>query len=135
MYYDFAVTVPAGTQANAPVEQALQLEKGIIHRVEVEFPAGCKGYVSLVLMRGGNQAFPKNRDQAFNANGYTIPIDDYYPLTSAPYQLKAVAWAPDAVYNHTITVRIGILPEETLSPLTGLGAQLKKFFKMVGIGG
>ena len=69
------------------------------------------------------------------AEGYTIPIDDYFPLDAAPYSLKAVGWAPDAEYDHTITVRIGILPEEILSPLFGLGASLKKFFNLVGVGG
>ena len=135
MFYDFAVTIPAGRTENSPVEQTLKLTKGIIHRVEIEFPAGCKGYAHLVLLHEGHQLYPTNPDEDFNANGYTIPIDDYFPLDTAPYSLKAVGWSPDAEYDHTITVRVGILPEEILSPLFGLGASLSKFFKLVGIGG
>lgn len=135
MYYDFAVTVPAGTAENDPVTENLKLTKGIIHRVEVDFPAGCRGYVSLVIMHGGHQLFPENREGSFNAEGYTIPIDEHYPLLSKPYSLKAVAWSPDASYDHTITVRIGILDERVMSPLVELGGNLKKFLKLVGVGG
>lgn len=135
MFYDFAILVPAGTPADNPVEQTLKLTSGVVHRVEVEFPAGCRGEVSLVILLGGHQLFPTDPEGAFNAEGYTIPIDDYFPLDTPPYSLKAVAWSPDAVYSHTITVRVGILSEELLSPLTGMSGMLKKFLKFMGIGG
>jgi hypothetical protein len=135
MYYDFAITVPAGTAENDPVVETLKLTKGIIHRVEVQFPPGCKGYVYLVLMHEGHQLFPENREGAFQTSGHTIPIDEHYPLKSRPFNLKAVAWAPDASHDHTITVRIGILPETVMSPLTELGVNLKRFFKLMGVGG
>ena len=135
MYYDFAVVVPAGTKEATPVEQTLKLTKGIIHRVEVEFPGGCKGYVSLVILHEEHQLYPTDPDGVFNSNGYTIPIDDYFPLDTAPYELKAKGWSPNAVYDHTITVRIGVLPEELLSPLTGISGMFKKFFKLIGLGG
>jgi len=135
MFYDFAVVVPAGTTQSSPKEQTLKLEKGIIHRVEIERPTGCKGYVFLALMHGGHQAFPKIPSEAFTGQGPPIVIDDHYPLTSPPYSLKAVAWSPEAIYDHTWSVRIGILSEDVLSPLTGLGAMFKKFFKLIGLGG
>lgn len=135
MFYDFAVVVPAGTTEAAPKVETLKLTKGIIHRVEVEFPSGCKGYVSLALYHQEHQVWPTNPSGEFSTSGYTIPIDEHYRLHTKPYSLKARAWSPDATYNHTITVRIGILPQEVLSPLTGLGAMFKKFFKMLGIGG
>jgi hypothetical protein len=135
MFYNFAITVPAGTTASKPVMQTLKLTKGVIHRVEIGFPAGCRGYVYLVLNTNGHQLYPTDPEGAFNAEGYTIPINDYFPLDADPYSLKAIAWSPDAIYDHIITVRIGILPEEILSPLTGLGTMLNQFLKFMGIGG
>ena len=135
MFYDFAVTIPAGTTEDDPVEQVLKLTHGVIHRVEVEFPAGCRGYAHLVLLHEEHQLYPTNPDEDFNAEGYTIPIDDYFPLTTEPYSLKAVGWAPDASYNHTITVRIGILPEEIVTPYKETESLFQKFFKLIGVGG
>ena len=126
MFYDFAVTVTAGVTKAAPLEQELKLTYGVIHQVEIEFPRGCKGYVSLALDHWEHQFLPTNPDEAFNSDGYTIVIKEHYPLTTAPYSLYARGWAPNATYPHTITVRIGILPLSVLQPLKGLGAMLKK---------
>lgn len=135
MFYDFAVTIPHGRTKASPLEQVLKLTHGIIHRVEIEFPAGCRGYASLVLKHEEHQLYPTNPDEAFNGEGYTIPIDDYFPLTTEPYSLKAVGWAPDAIYDHTITVRVGILSEEELQPMKETTSLFQKFFKFIGVGG
>jgi len=133
MYYDFAVLVETKHKVDSPKEQILTLTKGVIHRLEFEFPAGCRGQVYLKLLDREHQVWPTNTDQAFNGEGYTVPIDEYYELGSEPYALKAVAWGVSCSWPHTITVRVGILPEEVLAPLTGLGAMLQKFFKRLGV--
>ena len=133
MFYDYAVLIPAGTPEDDPVEQELNLTHGIIHRVEVEFPAGCRGYAYLAIYHREHQAFPTNINEAFNGEGYTIPIDEYFDLTEPPHNLLVRGWSPNAIYPHTITVRIGILPKEVLSPLTGIGGLFQKFFKLVGV--
>jgi hypothetical protein len=135
MFYDFAVTVTAGKTEAAPKEQELKLTYGVIHQVEIEFPRGCKGYVYLALDHWEHQFLPTNPDEAFSGDGYVIVIKEHYPLITAPYSLYARAWAPSATYNHTITVRIGVLPESVLLPLKGLGAKLKKLITPITIGG
>ncbi len=133
MYYDFAVTIPAGTKENNPVEQTLKLTQGIIHRVEVSFPPGCHGLAFLRLLHEGSQKWPTNPSEAFNADGYTVPIDDYFPLDTAPYSLKAIGWSPDATYDHTITVRVGILSKETLVPGAALSPLFTKLLALLGV--
>lgn len=135
MFYRYGVTIPKGKTKAEPYQKELTLTKGIIHRVEIGFPGGCRGYVYLVLDHREHQLLPTNPDEAFNGERYTIVIKEHFPLTSEPYTLIARGWAPDAAYDHTITVRIGILPEWILVPLVGLGNLFKKFFKLVGIGG
>ena len=135
MFHKWGVTIPKGRTKAQPYEQELTLTKGIIHRVEIGFPAGCRGYVYFVLDHREHQLLPTNPDEAFNGEGYTIVIKEHFPLTAEPYTLIARGWAPDAVWNHTITVRIGILPEWVLVPLKGVAAMFKKFFKLLGVGG
>lgn len=134
MYYDFAITVPLGTPANAPVEQELKLTHGVIHRVEVEFYEGCRRKVSLSLFIGGHQIYPTNPEGRFCTNGYTIAWDDYYELFSEPYALKAVAYSPNAVCPHTLVVRIGLLESEVALAMLRIAKLLTKFMKLVGIG-
>lgn len=133
MEYDFAIEVLAGTKKDDPKEQELNLTHGFVHWIGVEFPAGCRGYVYLVILHRLQQKWPTNIDQAFNAEGYTLPIREHFDLTEPPHTLLVRAWSPDAIWPHTITVRVGILPEETLTPLTGLGVMLNKFFKRLGV--
>ena len=133
MFYDFAIKVLAGTKEDDPKEQELNLTHGIVHRIEVEFPAGCRGYVYLVIYHREHQVWPTNIDQAFNAEGYTVPMDEHFDLTEPPHNLLVRAWSPNAIWPHNITVRVGILPETVLAPLTGIGPMFKKFFKLLGV--
>ena len=133
MFYNFAVTVLAGTTKDDPKEQELNLTHGFVHRIEVDFPFGCRGYVYLVIFHRLQQKWPTNIDEAFHAEGYTVPIDEHFDLTEPPHTLLVRAWSPECIHDHRIAVRVGILPEAALAPLTGLGAMLAKFFRVLGV--
>ena len=133
MFYDFAIVVTAGTPATAPIEQKLKLTHGVIHRVEVEFYPGVERTVSLSLYHGGHQLYPTNPEGKFSTNGYTIAFDDFYELTAAPYLLKARAYSPNAIYDHTIVVRIGLIESEVALSMLKVAKGLTKFLKLVGI--
>lgn len=135
MFYDFAITVAANTTEANPTWQTMKLTKGVVHRVEVQFPIGCRALAHCVIMHGGHQFLPTNPDGNFASDGYVIPIDEHYELKAAPYSLRAKCWNEDDTYQHVITVRVGVLAKEVLSPLTGLGATFTKFFKLIGIRG
>ena len=133
MFYDFAVTVPAGTLATSPVEQKLKLTEGVILRVDVEFPAGCRGYVSLVLKHEGHQLYPTNPSEQFNTEDFTVGIWDIYPLYTAPYSLTAIAWAPETNYPHTITVRVDEVRAEDLEAILPFLSGLSKLLRLMGV--
>ena len=133
MFYEFPIVVTAGKTEADPAIEILKLTAGIIHQVSVEFPAGCRGYVYCKLLHQEHQLWPTNPQGAFRGEGYVIPIEEYYPLTTEPFSLKAVAWSPSATYDHTLRVRVGILTEEELEPLRELPEQFQKFFKLLGV--
>ena len=135
MFYEFDITVPANTPALTPVSSTLKLTHGVIHRVEVQFLAGCSGLVHAQIYQGGHQLYPTNPDGSFKGDSYVVAFDTYYLFESAPYDLKVLAWSDGTTYEHTITVRIGIMDKEILSPMTGVTGALKKFLQMVGVGG
>ena len=133
MYYDFAITIPAGRGLDNPVEEVLELTHGIIHRVEVRFRSGTDFRVACRLFRHEHQVYPTNLDSDFRDDGRAIVFDDHYKLATRPYNLIVKAYAPTASYDHTIYVRIGVLPAEILQPFAGIGNMLKKFLKLIGI--
>lgn len=116
MFYDFAITIPANTAKSSPVEQELNLTYGIVHRIEVHFPAYCAGLAHLIVKRFEQQLWPTNPDGSFASDNYTIAFSEHYSLETSPYTLKVEAWNEDDTWPHTITLRIGILPLRALSP-------------------
>ena len=135
MFYDFAIAIEANTSEAKAVEKELDLTYGIVHRIEIGFPPGCHGLAHCRIFHRRTQKWPTNTDGSFAYDDYTIPIDEHFDLTEPPHTLTAICWNDDDTYPHTITIRVGILPPETLAPLVGIGGMLKKFLHLVGIRG
>ena len=133
MFYDFAITVPKSKTEADPTWQTMKLTKGVVHRVEVQFPIGCRALAHCQIYHGGHQFLPTNPDGNFASDGYVIPIDEHYELKAAPYTLRAKCWNEDDTYQHIITVRVGVLAKEVISPMAGVGGLLKKFLGLVGV--
>lgn len=133
MFYSFTVVVPAGTTEDSPITQLLPLSHGIIHSIEVRFRAGTDFRVKCRLYYHESQAFPSNPGGELVEDGRAITSREHYPITTAPLELKVKAYSPTASYEHTIYIRIGVLPEWVLTPFRGLSGLFGKFFKMVGI--
>lgn len=134
MFYDYAVTVPAGTSPRNPVAQELKLTAGLIIRLDIEFPAGCRGYVSAVIRRGSHQLYPTNPSGVLNAEDFTVQAWDFYPLLTEPYSVKCYAWSPDANYDHVLTVRIDLVRIEDLARLLPWLSGLEALLQYLGAG-
>ena len=116
MYYDFSFTIPANTLKKTPVELEAKLTSGVIHRVEIGFPAGPRHMVYIAIRKGLHQVWPTNPEGSFNSDNFTIVINEFYPLLTAPYKLTLQGWSPDTTYAHNIEVRFALLPPEVLYP-------------------
>lgn len=112
MFYDKVLTIPANTLAASPEELELQLTHGVITHVEVEFPPGCHGMVYVYVRRGSHQVWPTNPDSQFASDGRAIVWDDYYELFDDPYVLTVGGYSPDTSYDHEITFRFEVTPQE-----------------------
>lgn len=108
MFYSYALTVPANTARVSPHTAEVSLGHGTIHRVEVQFPAGCAGLVHAQIRYRERQIFPTNPDEDLSADGYVIAWDDDYDFISPPFHVLLVAWNTDDTYPHKITFRFGV---------------------------
>ena len=101
------------------MEVELKLTHGVIHYIEIGFPAGCAGLAHLVLLHGEHQLYPTNPEGSFAANGYVIPINDYFELFYAPFEITLRGWNLDDTFPHTLSVRINVLQEDVAAHIYG----------------
>jgi hypothetical protein len=125
MRYRGALTVPAGTAAETPATEVVKLCAGTITEVEVFFPAGQAGLVSLQVWYHEGQIYPTSPDQAFIGDDSHITYYDDYPVEDAPYEVTLVGWSPDAELDHTVYVDFSV------SPLADQGVSLPGFITIL----
>ena len=133
MFYEFAITVAKDTAQSSPKKQDLHLAKGIIHRIELQFPIGCAGLAHVRLRHHSFGQLPTNPSGSFASDGYPIPIDENLEFFSEPYIIKAILWNDDDTYAHTITIRVGILESKTALFFMSVLKGLSKMLKLMGI--
>ena len=102
------LTVTAGATIAAPSSTSLRLIRGKLTHIEIAFPPGPGGYVSVVIMDRNLQIAPANPEQSFSWDDDTLSFSMNYPITDQPFELILVGWSPDAIYDHLITFRLDI---------------------------
>ena len=126
MFYDFDIPIPANTAEDDPYQKELHLTKGVIHRVEIEFPAGCAGLAHLKILKFNAPLWPTNPEGSFHSDNHVIAFNEAYELSTWPYTLTVKAWNEDDTYQHTLKLRLGILPAELIIPEKGLRSILSR---------
>ena len=133
MFYEFVLPVPAGTKTDDKAELECQLGYGIITRVEVSFPPGCRRYVFAAIDDKLHQVWPTNPEGAFRADNYTIRFTARHPLLELPYLLKVRGWAPDSTHSHDVTIRFEVLLPEEVYPYQSEAGILQKIKALFGL--
>jgi hypothetical protein len=108
----FDFTIPKGTPKESPLHQVLPITRGLIHRVELQFPAGCAGLVGVVVSDGGFQLWPSTLGNWFITDNWVIAFDEMYLKTNPPFQLDFWGYNLDTDYDHTIYARFGLADKE-----------------------
>jgi len=116
MVYEFNILIEDGTTKDDPAEEEAQLVPGIITMVEVDFPPGCHKLVHVVVKEGGYQMFPRNPEGTMSADDHVIAFNPHQELTRGHHILKVFGWSPLTSYDHKITLRFNVQPEEIATP-------------------
>ena len=132
MYYEKRLTIPAGTEQASPETDDIPLDPGVLQRVWIDFPAGCAGLAHLQIHLWSRQLYPRNPDSDIAADDRSIDFSEDYEIKDPPFALGLVGWNEDDTYDHTITVRVQVIPFEkdlrTLLLRTALGPTGPKTF-------
>ena len=120
MFYAWDIPLIRNRSKATPQKTVLKMEKGTITRCEIVFPSGCCGLVFIYITDGLHQVFPKNPDYQLSGNGTTIVSTDEYPIKEPPLELYFYGFNTDEIYDHTVTVRMQIVPaKEILRTVVG----------------
>lgn len=71
--------------------------------------------VKVRIYRWEAQLVPLSRGEWVTGDDETVPTDPYYELVETPTQLKFLGCSPGTAYDHTVTVRITVLPKAVAS--------------------
>jgi len=135
MWMGFAwdITISADTVATAPKSQILKLTYGVIVKIEVKFPRGCHGMVKIRLTRGGLfGVLPRNPDEWVTGDNEAIEFPMYFEIDDEPRELEFTGISPDTVFEHTVTVRISLLPKAVASMVPFMKVLTKVFERILG---
>jgi len=134
MFFAWDISVTAGTAEATPKTQILKLTSGVITGVDVKFPSGCHGLVKVRLKHWEFQLMPLSRGEWITGDDEAVKMPTYFELATGPYELKFEGSSPDASYDHTVTVRVSVLPKAVASmvPLIEL---LTRLFQRMGLFG
>lgn len=112
MIYAKDITTPKNTPASAPVITPLILTRGLIYKVEVEFPPGPSGYLHCFMLHGSHQFCPIPDGETFRSDSAVIDFEDTYPMQTEPFRINIHTYNLDDTYDHWLQVRIGVVSKE-----------------------
>ena len=112
MIFTLDFTIPQNTSAENPQHDTLDVCRGLIYRVEFQFPAGCAGLAYVAAYDGGHQLYPSSIGEFFHTDNFTIAFDDLYLKLVQPWQLDFYGYNLDDTYPHTIYCRIGMVDKD-----------------------
>jgi len=114
MYFFTEVLIPANTVETAPVMQTLQLDIGVIDSIDVEFPAGCAGLVTMTIYHKSIQIVPWNKDSVLYGDDRIFHLPLKYEMVEQPFDLLLVGTNHDDTYYHVVSigVMLSALPGE-----------------------
>jgi len=112
MIYSYTISTPANTPKSAKQETKIALAKGVIHKIEIDFPPGNLGKLHVAIRGGLEQIFPSNESSDLIGDDRLISFPEYYEILTAPYEMTVETWNESLNNAHSISIRIGLLPRQ-----------------------
>lgn len=112
MIYQSTIKTLKGPAAFTYKHSVLKVCKGLVYKVEIAFPPGCTGLLKVKIFDGGHQTWPSNPEESFHTDNFIISFEDTLLKLAAPFQYDIYTVNEDTLYDHSVTVRIGMVSKE-----------------------
>jgi len=97
--------------------QILGIAHGIISWVSVLHQEGSNCMVHCIILHHEHQIFPSTAGMSIVGDGIPVEWTEYYESYQPPHELKIRAWGVDCLQDHTIFVRVAVLPRKAILSL------------------
>lgn len=112
MIYTADITTAANTTiANAKTTR-LSVTRGLVYRIEVEFPTGPCGLLYVAIFDGAYQVWPSSPAIWWHSDGRTMAFDDLYLKDIGPFEFVIKTYNLDDTYEHWTQIRIAQVSKE-----------------------
>ena len=112
MIYSKYISTEIETYATKPLQTVLKVTRGLVYKIEIDFPPGPTGLLKVQIFDGGHQVWPSTPGEYFITDGYCISFDDTLLKLVAPFQFDIYTWNEDEKHAHGVTIRIGMVSSE-----------------------
>ncbi len=131
MIYADTFTVAAATAKTALITREIELDVGVIHLIEITYLDGPENEVEVVVRRALHQIVPSREDTSIVGNNTTVRAFMHEVLDDEPLAVEVDAWSPNADFEHEITVRVHVLPQEVISPPSAHNSLLERIARTI----
>jgi hypothetical protein len=112
MIYAADIITPANTPLESPLCTRLKVTKGLIYRVEIDFPPGPCGFLYVAIFDGSYRCWPSTPGTWLHSDSLVIAFDDTYLKETQPYEFQIYTYSIDDTYEHWCQVRLGMVSKE-----------------------
>lgn len=112
MIFQSSPTTEITAYTTTPKRTTLKVCRGLVYKIEIEFPPGPSGLLKVQLYDGGFQVWPSSPGQYFQTDGNIISFDDTYLKLAAPFTFDIYTWNLDDTWSHQVFIRIGMVDKE-----------------------
>jgi len=112
MIYSVEIETLKGGSKTKLKRTPLVITKGLVYKVEFYFPSGSAGLMGVALFDGNYSVWPSTIGQFFIGDDVLIGFDDMYLKESKPFVFDIYTYNLDTEYNHSLSVRVGLVSKE-----------------------
>lgn len=112
MIYSTHITTLKETLITNPKSTELAITKGLVYKIEIEFPSGSAGLMGVIICDSSFQVWPSTLGQWFTGDGSLISFEDTYLKESSPYKFRIFTYNEDTTYPHSVNIRIGLVTKD-----------------------
>jgi len=135
MIYVANITTSKDTEQAALKKTTIHVTKGLVYKVEFYFPSGSAGLMGVAVFDGLFQVWPSTVGEFFVGEDHVVSFDDLYLKQSSPFEFQCYTYNNDDTYQHTVSVRIGLVSKEVFQarflPTMGQDALTKLLKQLV----
>jgi len=131
--FTYECKVPKNTPKTNPATFTLKLRRGCLYKIEIMFPPGCHGLVGVRFYYGDILLYPENPKEWIIGSGETISWLTTFDIIHEPAVLILKAFNQDEMYDHTVYIRINVLPKLIAYPSLTVARLINLIRRVFGV--